>query len=180
MKKITKEQLKEALAAHADFLAGESGGEKLSLVGCDLRSSDLRWSDLRWSNLRGSDLRYSDLRGSDFSDSDLRGSNFSGSDFSGSDFRGSNLRNSDFSGSDLRWSDFRGAKGMLLLPVQDMRGYSFCHAIETDSGWRIRAGCRDFSIDEAKAHLGSEDYPDRQRGDDYLYAIEWLERKLNP
>lgn len=84
----------------------------------------------------------------------------------------------DLRGADLRGADFRRAKGIHLLPVQDSRGHSFAHAIETESGWRIRVGCRDFSIEEAKAHWGDAYKGDREQGDMYLYAIEWLERKI--
>jgi hypothetical protein len=39
-------------------------------------------------------------------------------------------------------------------------------------------GCRDFSTEEAKTHWGDNYRGDREQGDMYLYAIEWLERKL--
>ena len=71
-----------------------------------------------------------------------------------------------------------GAKGFFLLPVQDPRGYPFPHAIFTNKGWRIIAGCRAFSIERAKAHWGESYKGDREIGDMYLYAIEWLEKKL--
>lgn len=104
-------------------------------------------------------------------------------DLGGADLLGANLVGANFVRADLRYADLGGAnlrrtKGIYLLPVQDPRGHCFAHAIETDSGWRIRVGCRNFSIEEAKAHWGKECYSDREQGDMYLYAIEWLEKKL--
>ena len=110
------------------------------------------------ANLRGANLRHADLRHADLCEADLRHA----------DLRFANLSSVSLS----------SAKGLLLLPVQDMRGYSFAHAIETDEGWRIRAGCRDFSIEEAREHWGGGYRGDREQGDMYLYAVEWLERKL--
>ena len=110
-------------------------------------------ADLRGANLRGADLRYANLRDADLRDADLRRANLCGANLS-------------------------CAKGILLLPVQDMRGHSFTHAIQTDDGWRIRAGCRDFSIIEAREHWGPNYGGDREQGDMYLYAFDWLERKV--
>ena len=85
--------------------------------------------------------------------------------------------------ADLRYADLRGAafveaKGFIFLPVQDQRGYSFTHATLTEDGWKIRAGCRLFTIEEAKAHWGESYMGDREIGDMYLYAVEWLAKKL--
>ena len=92
--------------------------------------------------------------------------------------QGANLRGVDLRCADLRDTDLRDAIGIILLPVQDMRGYSFAHAIECEAGWRVRVGCRYFTISEAKKHWGENYGGDREQGDMYLYAIEWLEKKL--
>jgi len=113
------------------------------LSGCDLSDCDLSGSNLRGSNLRGSDLSGSDLRGSNLSGSDLRGSDLSGSDLRGSDLRGSDLRGSDLSGSDLRGSN-------LIDVGQTLRGYQFFGYWR--NGIRVKAGCRDYSLSEAKTH----------------------------
>jgi len=154
---------KETLKQHIKYLRGE-GGVK----------ADLSWADLRGANLRDADLSLANLRGADLRDAGLSWANLRDADLSLADLRGANLR-----GADLRWTDLRGAIGLLLLPVQDMRGHLFVHAVHCGNGWRIRAGCRDFSISEAREHWGASYEGDREQGDMYLHAVDWLERKIS-
>ena len=42
----------------------------------------------------------------------------------------------------------------------------------------IRAGCRFFTIEQAKEHWGESYEGDREQGDMYLHAVEWLEKKV--
>ena len=93
------------------------------------------------------------------------------------DLRDANLSGADLSVANLSRANLIGVSGFLLLPVQDIRGYSFIHAVLHDK-WMVRAGCRFFTIQESREHWGSKFYPDRDRGDDYLCAIDWLERKI--
>lgn len=120
--------------------------------------ADLGFADLRRANLQGATLHDANLQGAIL--------------------RGANLRGADLVGANLRNTDLVGVKGFYLLPVQDQRGYSFPHAVETRTGWRIRVRCRDFSIEEAKAHWGEGYEGDREQGDMYLHAVEWLEKKV--
>jgi len=124
-------------------------------------------------------LRYCDFRGSDLSHCDFSGSDLSYCDFRGSDLRYCDLRYCDFRYCDFRYCDFRHAKGVILLPVQDPRGYSFVFAIECNDGWRVRAGCRDFTIEQALEHWGDSYKGDRGIGDAYLYAVNWLKEKVS-
>ena len=84
----------------------------------------------------------------------------------------------DLIGADLSGANMSGAVGFYLLPVCDMRGYSFAHAVLCGGEWRIRAGCRDFTIPEAREHWGDRYEGDREQGDMYLHAVEWLARKV--
>ena len=94
------------------------------------------------------------------------------------DLRHGDLRGADLRYADLRYADLRGARGFLLLPVGDPRGYSFAHAVLCDGEWRVRAGCRDFSIAEAREHWGEFYKGERWIGDMYLAALDWLENRL--
>ena len=85
----------------------------------------------------------------------------------------------NFCGANLSRVDLRGTKGIYLLPVQDPRGYSWPHGILcSDEEWRIRAGCRFFTIPEAREHWGRTYRGNRRTGDMYLAAVDWLEKVI--
>ena len=149
---MDKEELREILRKHDLYLNGERGGDR----------ADLRWADLREANLHEANLHEADLREADLSEADLRWANL----------RGANLH-----GANLSEANLSEAKNFLFLPTQDLRGYSFCHAVYCDE-WMIRAGCRDFTIEQAKQHWGESYAGNREQGDMYLAAIDWLEKKI--
>ena len=128
---ITKDQLD----AHAAWVKGEPGGVRLSLSGANLPGANLSGADLSGANLSGADLFGADLSGAN-----LRGANLSGANLSGA-----NLSHANLSGANLS-----RATGVVDAGT-DPRGYRFI-GVRHDDGWRIAAGCRWFTILEAKAH----------------------------
>lgn len=111
------------------------------LMGAHLYGACLRGADLQGANLRGSDLRRADLR-----DTNLRRAN---------------LRNADLRGADLEDAILHGADlgGPTIIDAgQEKRGYRFV-AIPHEDGIRIAAGCRWFTIAEARAHWGRDIAP---------------------
>ena len=181
---MRQETLNEILRKHALWLNHESGGERANLRDADLSGADLRGADLSDADLSGADLSYANLRDADLSGADLSGANLSYANLSYANLRGANLSYADLSYADLSYANLSYAnlsyaKGILLLPVQDYRGYSWPHAVECHDGlWRIRAGCRFFTIAEAREHWGGRYEGDRELGDMYLHAVEWLESKI--
>jgi hypothetical protein len=190
--------IKKILHAHKDYLKtdGKEGAKAdlqfadlqfanlrgAKLEGAHLKGANLRGANLQFADLQDADLRYADLRDANLQDADLRYADLryaylQGANLQFADLQDANLRGANLLSANLQGANLNGVKGFLLLPVQDLRGYSFTHALQTNEGWRIRAGCRDFSIEEAKAHWG-EGYDDREIGDMYLYAVEWLEKKV--
>ena len=93
-------------------------------------------ADLREANLRRADLRWADLR-----EANLRGA----------DLRGADLRGAELLGAELREANGYCCGGL------DHRGYHF-RAVSTETGPRITAGCRDFTVEEARSHWA--DNPD--------------------
>jgi len=102
----TPEQLAAILAAHADWLRGESGGTRADLRGADLTRADLRGADLTRADLTGADLRGADLTGAD-----LRGA-----DLTGADLRGADLTRADLTGADLRGAVLTDGVAMFKVP----------------------------------------------------------------
>lgn len=46
--------------------------------------------------------------------------------------------------------------------------------------WRIVAGCRNFTIAEARAHWGSPDYHTPRSGSRIVHMLDWLEKQPEP
>ena len=103
-----------------------------------------RGDDLRNANLGGANLGDADLLGADLGGANLGGANLSGADLRGADLRYADLRNADLGGADL------GDAGLLCLG-QRSDGYWF-YAQSTESGLKIKAGCRYFLMSDARAH----------------------------
>ena len=108
--------------------------------GANLRGANLRKANLRWANLSEADLNEANLRGADLNEANLRGADLSEAD----------LRWADLRWADLYKANLSGAKGAICLGY-DLRGYRFV-GIRHDDGWRILAGCRWFTVEEAVAH----------------------------
>ena len=156
------------------------------LRGADLRGANLRGADLHGANLRGADLHGANLHGAYLRGADLRGANLRGADLHGANLHGAYLRDADLRDADLRGADLHGANlhGAYLHGAAGV-----VHLTETDHGYivlatwrdeqvRIIAGCRDFTIDEAKSHWGASDYHTPRSGRRVVAVLEWLEREI--
>ena len=94
-------------------------------------------ADLAGAYLRGAYLRRADLTRADLAGANLRGA----------DLVGANLRGADLRGADLRGADLRGADGVLAIgPIDTWIMY----AVRFPDGPRIKAGCRWFTVAEAR------------------------------
>ena len=157
------------------------------LHGADLRWADLQGADLHGATLEGADLRGADLRGADLRWADLRGADLHGATLEGADLRnvtlrGADLRWADLRGADLRWANLRGADlqgaklhgATLVDGGQRIDGYRFV-GWAREGALQIRAGCRDFTISEARGHWGSPGYPDKSRADETLLILDHIE-----
>ena len=169
-----KHILTEAVLFEADtdglrrcvMLAVESGAD---LRGAYLRAADMRAANLSRAYLSDADMRAADMRGAYLSDADLRGADLSRADLYGADLRGAdlyganlygaNLSRADLSGADLSGANLIGANlnganlhsNSIIDAGKDARGYRFV-AVQHDTGPMIAAGCRWFTLDEAKVH----------------------------
>ena len=104
--------LREALDAHQRYLAGRSGGRRLSLhyadlANCSLEGIDLRDADLTGAKLTGATLARANLSrailfGADLREADMRHVNLKRADLRGACMRGANLSGAELAGCDLR------------------------------------------------------------------------------
>ena len=97
------------------------------------------------ANLSGADLREADLR-----EANLRGADLRGADLREADLRGANLRGADLRGANLRGADLAIVKDV-IDGGQRQDGYRFIGWIKNNE-LQIRAGCRDFTREEAYTH----------------------------
>jgi len=72
--------LPRRLDLHAKWRRMEKGGERLVLIGADLRDANLRGADLRHADLYHANLRGANLRGADLRGADLRHANLCGAE----------------------------------------------------------------------------------------------------
>jgi hypothetical protein len=143
------DNLKQILEDHALWARSE-GGHRANLSG---------------ANLSGADLSRADLSRADLYSADLSGANLSGADLSGADLSGANL-----SGADLYSANLSRAVGAINLGPE-ARGHGVL-AVRQESSYRIKAGCRWFTPEEATAHW--VDNPEMVIRIDALYALATL------
>ena len=143
-----------AVAAGADLARAYLSGAYLSgayLSGAYFTGADLGGADLGEAYLRGADLTRADLTRADLREADLSGADFTGADLSGAYLSAADLREADFRGADLRGADLRGAYGVLAIgPIDTWIMY----AVRFPDGPRIKAGCRWFTVAEAREWWG--------------------------
>jgi uncharacterized protein YjbI with pentapeptide repeats len=146
----------------ANLLRANLSGATLSgadLSGADLSGADLSRANLSWADLSRADLSRANLSGADLSGANLLRADLSRANLLRANLSGANLSGADLSGANLSGATLSGAvwrKGFTLNrpPVrvaQRRDGHTF-YLIDTSQGWRVAAGCRFFTYEEAWAH----------------------------
>ena len=104
------------------------------------------------------DLREADLAGADLREANLREANLAEADLREADLREAELAEADLAGANLRGANLAEAQ-VVIDGGQNPRGYRV-------TGWlragqlMLKAGCRNFTLAEARAHWGAADYLD--------------------
>jgi len=127
---------------------------------------------VQWGFKRGANLGDAYLCGAYLGGADLRGARLSGADLGGADLRGAYLRGAYLGDADLRGADLGGAD--LVDGGQRSDGYRFIGWIK-DGVLQIRAGCRNFTITEARLHWSSTDYPNEALGKESILILDRIE-----
>ena len=170
--------------AEIDCDSGASSAVKIGLAvkwaaitGADLSGAYLSGAVLRGAVLSGAVLSGADLRGADLRDADLRGAYLRGAvlrdtDLSGAYLSGAVLRDADLRDAVLRDTDLRDA--VLIHCGARSDGYEFFAHIRNGDLW-IKAGCRYFTVADAKAHWANT-RSGTQLGDESLQLVANAER----
>lgn len=160
------------LSAHRMWLDTDGAeGRRANLHGANLRGAGLSGANLRGANLRDANLSDAYLGAAN-----LRAANLSDAYLRGAHLRGANLGGANLGGAYLRGVGLSGANGCVLLTETD-HGYRVV-AGRYRGEWRIWAGCRDFTISEARAHWSAPDYHTPISGRRVVACLDWLEREI--
>jgi uncharacterized protein YjbI with pentapeptide repeats len=182
----SRANLSGANLSGADLSGANLSGANLSganLSRADLFGADLFGANLFGANLSGANLSRADLFGANLSRANLSRANLSGADLSGANLSRANLSGADLSGANLSRADLSGANlsgaNLFGVPVIDgglrSDGYRFFLTAYKEEGVRIKAGCRNFTIDEARAHWRGA-RRGTQLGNESILIVDYLER----
>ncbi len=161
MSQYTPEQLAEILELHSKWrVTGGSSGSSADLYGADLyganlSSANLSGADLSRANLSGADLSGADLSGANLSRANLSRAYLSRAYLSSANLSRANLSGADLSGADLSGADLYGADHILRGPCLD--GHEV-FLVRFEDGPRYKAGCRWFSVAQAKEHWNNPEH----------------------
>ena len=164
--------LRETYLCGADFHGANLSGANISVV-------NLSGANLCGANLHGAYLRGSNLCRANLSRSDIRAANLGRTNLSESNLSEANLSGADLIWANLRATNLSGSKNIICLSINDPRGYRPV-AVWVGNQWIIYSGCRKFTVIEARQHWGSIYRGDRNVGDQYINAIDWLETQPIP
>jgi hypothetical protein len=155
---------------HDELLRRYAAGER------DFRRANLYMADLRGAYLSGTNLYMANLRGANLSGAHLYMADLSEADLSRADLSGADLRGADLYMADLYMADLRKAhlsRANLIIGPQRSDGYVF-HLIRDRAGvCMVRAGCRYFTVKEARAHW-RKTRKGTQLGAESLAAVNYL------
>ena len=125
----------------------------VSLKGANLADANLRGANLRGADLADANLARADLAGAILARAYLAGAYLADANLRGADLADANLADANLAGANLGRAYLAGAylAGATLIDAgQESRGYRFV-GVPTD-GVRILAGCRWFTVTEAREH----------------------------
>ena len=108
------------------------------------------------------------LKDANLRDANLRGANLKAADLKGANLRDANLRYANLGGADIRDT-------CLVDGGQRQDGFRFVGWV-MDDVLQIRAGCRNYTIKEAREHWSSTEYPDAKLGAESILILDRIEQ----
>jgi uncharacterized protein YjbI with pentapeptide repeats len=176
---------KRADLSHADLSGADLSGADLyradlshaDLSGANLSGANLSGTDLSGANLYRADLSRADLYQANLYHANLSGADLYRADLSHADLSGANLYHANLSGADLyhaNLSDARRAEGTIdgTFGILVFSGayFRWGYVDKTTGSLRVEAGCRRFTLVEARAYWAGKD--DRR---EVLAALDYFE-----
>ena len=138
----------------ADFSGANCSRANFSRANCS--EANFSGANFSLANFSGADFSRADFSLADFSRANFSRANFSGADFYKANFYGANFYGADFSRANFYGANFYLAEG--ILHVGPVDGWDM-YAVRWDDGPRIKAGCRWFTVSEARKWWGKGGAP---------------------
>ncbi len=136
--------------------AEEAVRQGVSLARANCSEANFSGANFSLANFSRANFSRADFSLADFSRANFSLANFSGADFYKADFSLANFSGADFSRANFYGANFYGAEGILHVgPVDRWDMY----AVRWDDGPRIKAGCRWFTVTEAREWWGKGGAP---------------------
>jgi glutathione S-transferase len=162
---------KHAMLAHEAVEAAVR--DKADLTGADLSRAHLSRAHLSGAHLSGAHLSGADLYGADLTGAHLYGADLTGADLTGAHLSRADLYGAHLSRAHLSGADLTGATGIIRIgPIDGWEMY----AVQRSGGPRIKAGCRWFTVGEARGWWGKGGGPGNtpEHGPRMLAGVEAL------
>ena len=134
----------------------KEAAEEAVRQGVSLARAHFPGANFSGAHFSGADFYLANFSGAHFSGADFSLANFSGANFYKADLSGANFSGANFSRADFFRANFFGVEGILHVgPVDEWDMY----AVRWDDGPRIKAGCRWFTVTEAREWWGKGGAP---------------------
>jgi uncharacterized protein YjbI with pentapeptide repeats len=154
-----REAVEQAAKSRADLTGANL--TRANFYGADLTGANLTRANFYGANLTGAYLSRADLYGANLSRADLSGAdltranlsraNLSRADLTRADLTGANLTRANLSRANLTRAYLYGAVGVHYATIGPVDGWMVALTL-TPAGLRISAGCRYFTLLEAREH----------------------------
>jgi len=155
LKEAAEEAVRQGVSlALANFSGANFSGAHFS--GANFSGANFSLANFSRANFSGANFSGADFSLADFSRANFSRANFSGADFYKANFSGANFSGANFSRANFYGANFSGAEG--ILHVGPVDGWDM-YAVRWDDGPRIKAGCRWFTVSEARKWWGKGGAP---------------------
>ena len=154
---LARAYLAGANLAGANLAGANLAGADLAradLAGANLAGANLARANLARANLAGAYLARANLAGAYLADAYLADANLADAYLAGANLAGANLAGAYLADANLAGAKWREGVTLNRAPVKECTrtdGHRFL-LLDTSAGWRVQAGCRFFSMDEARRH----------------------------
>ena len=172
--------VRAAVKSRANLSGADLSRANLSradLYGADLSGANLYGADLSEANLSRANLSEANLSRADLYGADLSGANLYGADLSEANLSRADLYGANLSGANLYGADLYGEKITRLIARADRAdGYQFMALALESGGFKIKAGCRWFTLAEFRAHTDAE-YPGTDKHRETNDILDFIEAR---